>query len=444
MFGLYGTTVTPHVIMTFENYPKAVGGSFLIKAILLFSYLVWQLYCKKSYLKLAPIEGTSRLQLQHPVNHCNPLSSHGCKTNFRGFDELDYCKQHKGVVSSSLHQETCEYFDEFDIKMRGYTSHNMLIPTRETSFNQTVLCGGREAPCDKKYEFVDEETIYVADIESFTLMIDHSMVCPDLFMNLKSWDMVGFYEYCENTLGNLDNGCSLKPIHRASSDVSAVEKKEEHKSFKMWMERNPLYTFFPFLPSGVDVDKVNSPFIKIPSGDIIKVADLLRELGVDLDEHRNKSHSRRHSGVVVVIDIEYSNFKAFSWPNHLPPVYKYKIKLSPADEYKVMQTNYAGKSSHRRVIVDTHGIYVIINTQGFLGVWCFMYIGLMLLGALALEGFARYIVTMGALNCFGGEKRNKVGDHVSKAGDEESLEEIIAREVDVPTLSTRNYSRIPP
>lgn len=452
MFGVYGTTVTPHVLMTFNSKRGGAVGcsycsmcSFCFKFFLLMGYVVWQLYCKKSYLRLAPIEGTSRLQVQHPVKSCNPLTK-GCNTDFRGFDQLPYCKQHHGEVDGQMHQETCEYFDEFDIQTRGYMSDSLLIPTRETVFEQKILCGGREAPCDKKYEALDEETIYVADIESFTLLIDHSMVCHDLGVSSKSWDMVGFYESCPGSSPprGLDNGCQLKPIQRHSDKSSLVKEKEEDKTFKMWTEPNWLYTFLPFFGnSDLEASAKKSPFIKIANGDIIKVSHLLDELGINLDEHRGAS-SRRHSGLVIVIDIEYTNYKSFSWPNHLPPVYKYKVKLSPADEYKVMKSDNNGKTS-RRQVVDSHGIYIIINSQGYIGVYSGYHLAVMLLGALALEGFARYVVTMYALNCVAGDKKDS--DQEPEEIQADGFTDLIAREVDVPTFAAtartgRGYSQI--
>jgi len=432
--------VTPHVLMTFNHAPCLVGCSFVLKFCLLLSYVVWQIYFKKGYLVMGAIEGTSRLQLQHPVQACNPLS-HGCKTNFRGFDELPYCKQHPGEVDRNAYQETCEYFDEFDIQTRGYLSDHMLIPTRETVYDQKVLCGGRDGPCSKKYEEVDQETVYVADIESFTLLIDHSMVCQELGLNLKSWDMVGFYEFCPELMEGLSSGCQLKPIQRANNHShSKVGAQEEARAFDMWMEPQWVRTFFPFLGNSKEnVDKVHSPFIKIENGDIIKVSHLLEEIGVNLDEHRNKSASRRHSGLVVVIDIEYTNFKSFSWPNHLPPVYKYKIKLSPADEYKVMATHPGHGNTSQRKVVDSHGIYIIINTTGYLGLCSWMYIGMMMIGALALEGCARYMVTMYALNFVAGDKRDGTTEleNMSRTDD---LETLIAKEVDVPSLATSRQS----
>eukprot|EP00929_Paragymnodinium_shiwhaense_P025680 TRINITY_DN15468_c0_g3_i2.p1 TRINITY_DN15468_c0_g3~~TRINITY_DN15468_c0_g3_i2.p1 ORF type:complete len:511 (-),score=103.07 TRINITY_DN15468_c0_g3_i2:431-1963(-) len=417
IFGFGGIDLTPHVYLKLKGPLSLLN--VLLKVLLFGSYLVWALFISKNYLYLAHTDGTHRLQLQHPVkNHCNPLEI-GCKTNFSTYDELPYCKQnsHKVDPQKVGKQNTCEYFDEFDVNSNAASFNSgMLVTTRKTHIRQKLLCNGQEGYCENKYKVLNENTIFVADIESFTLLIDHSMVCNDLGMSHSAWDLVGLYKHCkpgpqlpylsEAEEDALTDKCTLLPITRLKDHEDETFQDMELRGFNMWTQVGFWSRLFPFFTDRrADVKSIRrAPMVKIPNGDIIRIKELLEELDVDLDAPRSAKEphkTRRHEGLVLVVTIEYANYMRFTWPNSLPPVYTYKFTLSPASEYKEMLTSAADHDE--RVIEDLHGLYVVVQQQGNLGEFSWFYVALMFIGGLALESIVRWLTVMIALNLLQGE-----------------------------------------
>merc|ERR1719215_1528116 len=92
----------------FKSYKLGLFKVFVMLAVFLW-WAVWEgMYVNKEYLKVHPIEGDLRMQLQHPVKSCNPLHDK-CRANFRSFKDLPYCKQ--SGIKTHVKQEVCEKMD---------------------------------------------------------------------------------------------------------------------------------------------------------------------------------------------------------------------------------------------------------------------------------------------------------------------------------------------
>lgn len=415
--------------------------SYAIKICLLLLYVFFQLYVEKGYLRFAHTQGITRMQLQHPVNDCNPLTdnSSGCETAFKDVEDLPYCTQAKNK-DLDIHREKCEYFDEFDIKFdSGYQQKSLLIPTRRTIYSQNIgedcKTGGSNKPCPRKDKFKKEETVFVADIEDFTLLIDHSMFNDELHLKEKAWNMIGFYNPCgrgkelehpsftrkvvEQTGAEKffshaekkkleeeqheEEKCAFMPIHRPKGNDKEAQAKRE-KGFAMWKEdwRNTLLPFGPFGGNATEIayeDK--APFFKIPNGDVIKLKDILKLLGPDA-ELDNKHKNNRHEGMVIVIDIQYSNWKEYTWPNKVENAYFYSFSIAPASEYKIMQDQSRQVTTDRdtniRRLYDYHGVFILIQQHGDIGTLSWAKVFLLVLGALIIESLYRSIFTLCVLN----------------------------------------------
>jgi hypothetical protein len=223
--------------------------------------------------------------------------------------------------------------------------------------------------------------------------------------------------------------CKLRPIHRPKHWLSKTKEKLEEKykddpeklanakkaahqesdvrekGYVMWQEDsvNPVKGIVDYInPNESKENEDIAPFFKIKNGDIIKIKELLElvgpEAGLDYPKRNN-----RYDGMVIVIDIHYSNWKEYTWPNRFPSAYFYSFSLAPADEFKLMQDQtrqvvQERHGEHMRVLNDYHGIFIYIRQHGDVSVWSWWRILLLLLGGLVLNSLYISLFTCCILN----------------------------------------------
>jgi len=359
------------------------------------------------------------------------------------------------------------YFDEFDVKFdSGYQQRSLFIPTRRTTYEQSIDCSNHpDSPCPTVDNLTKGETIYMADIEDFTLLIDHSMVSAEVGIKDKSWDMIGFVNPCgrgkeveEKGLARKvaeasqvadyvelgehheakkeeeeeEEDCSFMPVHRLDAHMTKKEKNQRDRGFAMWKDEwtKTLLPFWPFEGNAsVEAHKNKAHFTKIENGDIVKVEELLRLLGPDaaLD---NKKKKNRFDGMVIIIDIHYSNWKENTWPNRVEPAYFYSFSLAPASEYKIMQDTtrqvITDRALKKRRLYDYHGIFILIQQHGDMGKFSWEKAVLLAVGALLIESVYRSIFTLLILNCNCMVHRSVSEEELEK--EEEELQDLIVTE----------------
>eukprot|EP00003_Mantamonas_plastica_P025731 TRINITY_DN5107_c0_g2_i2.p1 TRINITY_DN5107_c0_g2~~TRINITY_DN5107_c0_g2_i2.p1 ORF type:complete len:302 (-),score=82.01 TRINITY_DN5107_c0_g2_i2:49-954(-) len=199
---------------------------------------------------------------------------------------------------------------------------SMIISTRVSSSTETKNCSQTEHLC--RYKSSAQDEVYPAEIERFTVMIDHAVRTRDPAVNVSAnmREMVGSLF---NTSGNVMAVCN--------------DTKDNH------CRRG------------------------IKRGDIFKVGDLLSAANIDLDDSSISSStnsSYRYDGIVLICEIEYSNTD-----NKLPfdfetIQYRYKIDVIPGAEYKVLQVIYH-EYPNSRIAFDRHGIRLVFLMSGQLG-----------------------------------------------------------------------------
>jgi len=317
----------------------------------------------------------------------------------------------------------------------------MMIPTRRTTYSQNIDCSekGSLKPCPSVDKFKKEHDVYFADVEDFTLLIDHSMVNDELNLADRAWDMIGFLNPCgtgkelaESSMAEKaaekatsflkskpskeaeaemkaeeDLKCVFNPIHRPKKSLegfTAEEILQREKGYAMWKDEWQS-TILPFWPFQGDVKEEaysdEAPFRKIKNGDVIKISDILKLVGPEaaLD---NPDKKNRFDGMVILIDIHYSNWKECTWPNKVTPAYFYSFSVAPASEYKLMQDGSRQVVTHhhesKRVLYDYHGVFFMIRQHGDIGVLSWSQLTVLLLGALIIESLYRSIFTAAVLN----------------------------------------------
>lgn len=182
-------------------------SKFLI-ILYIFVYTIWY---KGKHFELFPIHGLNRMQFHQPtMNMCNP-KLRNCRSNFTRPDKLSYCG------SQTALQLPCMQYDGMGLPVpyRG----GILLPTRVRKYSQERECvpddendPKKESDCPRIWKYLDSsgneqtdtkpkplEHNYVADIERFTLLIDHSFVVEEIGMGYDDYQMQGYWMDCEHT-----------------------------------------------------------------------------------------------------------------------------------------------------------------------------------------------------------------------------------------------------
>jgi len=376
--------------VTVKSYKLGITRSLLMFITFVLYVIYDGMYVNKMYLKVFPIVGIMRVQLQHPVSRCDPLDE-DCNSAYRRFDEMPYCKQNKQVntLGRDIPQETCDYMDEFDLPAQPFESSQVMIPTRTSVLKQKQLCNNGDQDCKRKYELIgDPITTYNADVENFTLLFDHSMVCEELSKNAHEWDLVGFLRPC-----GPPHNCPLVALPTAKGF-----DKQRHVSDELHKRARYFFNVHAEIPA--------KDASRTPSGDTFRLGYLLEIMNIDLDKTKNlKGHNLRHEGMSLMLEIKYTNFLHNTRPNKMPIVYEYRFTPATFQTYKATEArrDLAGKE---RSIFDVHGIYLQARQTGHIGAFSLRSLLLMLLEASVLLGLARWLVSFVTLNWWVG----KAGD----------------------------------
>lgn len=420
----------------------------VLTLIVLVIYFAWFcIYYEKAYLKKSNIIGEGRLQFQHPVKHCNPLDK-DCHANFRPTSELPYCSQHGKVTEEEMNrikarnaaqywnlteesakmlskyrrsmpdfapferQKKCQYFDEFDIETYnpGAREKEYMVPTHITKFFQkTIPCNGSET-CEEKYEFSREpQENYIGDIESSTILVDHSYLCEQLQMENDAWSLFGMYRSCIE--------CPLMEVPYAKG------QKEEWT--KEWGRGEQLLEETRRTWGTHREEPIGSGFVSIRYGDYITVKNLLKLAQVDLDlpvgVSGDKQRSRRETGTVIVIEVTYYNYHEYSIPNSLPPVYVYDVFEMPVEKFKTTEMVWKDlyNDERSRTIISVNGVHIALRVKGVLGRFSITATLLMIVEVGVLLGLISWFIQFCVLNWYGGT----LGDAFDDALVEEIREE---------------------
>eukprot|EP01087_Luapelamoeba_hula_P017841 TRINITY_DN5664_c0_g1_i2.p1 TRINITY_DN5664_c0_g1~~TRINITY_DN5664_c0_g1_i2.p1 ORF type:complete len:404 (-),score=39.29 TRINITY_DN5664_c0_g1_i2:122-1333(-) len=261
---------------------------------------------------------------------------------------LPYCTQaqpsYKGFPN-----KLCSYFDEALVLFPQAQADTMFITTRVKIAQQTTGgCEFIDNTC--KYHVVANTSLdtYIADIENFTILIDHSMYVEKLGIEADSFDISGLLF---NNHGN-----------------------------EMHIDRN----------KSIDVIGQKDSY------DILTVGLLLEAAGIkSLDDpsFSNKSETLREDGLILLLFITYSNTYTYNTNNIR---YEYTVKAVSRAKFKAVQPVFT-KHYIDRVIWDRHGIRVVFVQTGMLGKFDFQTLLLSFVSGLGLVALSTLIVDLIAL-----------------------------------------------
>lgn len=262
----------------------------------------------------------------------------------------------------------CALWDDNEVVQPVIEGSPFYIATRVTESNETQLCAtppdGGSCPltygiaCDKSFKFDPhckapaQHSFYPADVENFTLLVDHSVRAPKIpSVHASAFEMTGVLQSC--------SGTEVTP-------PSTTEGQD-------------LFTLGQLLDT-----------IEMPDG----------SCGLQLDAPstvNGSSNSIRYDGAILVLNIEYTNIKPWSGVQD-NVTYIYKLDLLAGTKSKVTQQIWK-EFPTQRVTRNQHGLKLVVIQTGRLGIFDFTNLLVQLTTTLTLFTATTTLVDMLAIWC---------------------------------------------
>lgn len=345
-------------------HDRTLGYSHRIFQILIVLY-IFVYTCGYQCLHLAkvPVFGTTRISIQQPVEHCNPME-HDCNSDFRARNDLPYCEHSASGPKNESSAIHCAYWDGIGLTNKIPVPGTFFVPTRIMKWLQTRDCFPdaeedfgcnttifRSPPMTEK-----QNSFYVADVDRFTFLFGH-----------------GFEARDSNTGSVIRGQCTgvKGVIHAPDGDVEIPDKPVDNSTFP-------------------------SLFRLKHNGDVISLADLVKatnenEVSLDTVRDAENNFSLRWQGGVINVRMHYSNKKHWDVRGGGALSYQMSARLQPLAEFKQMYGTTSADGMHRTV-TDAHGILVNVEVRGDYYVFDWVFFLQMLTASFAMLVIARMVV----------------------------------------------------
>jgi hypothetical protein len=249
------------------------------------------------------------------------------------------------------------YWDENLVVYPTLEHGAMFVTTRVTNTSQDLEGGCSLASNTCKYVPVTKPNdIFIADIENFTLLIDHAMYTSQLGIQANGQDLSGsLVDVNGNKITNLPKG----------DTVGMVGKQ-----------------------------------------DILHMSVVLQAAGIsslDTPSFNDPAKSKRDDGIVLLVFITYSNTFSYNTGD-----INYEISVKPVTDtkFKSEQPIYT-KNYEKRVIWNRHGIRLLFLSVGSLGKFDFQTLLLTFVSGIGLLAVATLVVDVIAVRLMPGRKTYK-------------------------------------
>mmetsp|Transcript_13054 Transcript_13054/g.46430 ORF Transcript_13054/g.46430 Transcript_13054/m.46430 type:complete len:503 (+) Transcript_13054:81-1589(+) len=341
-----------------------------------------------AYLEFHSPTGSIRLKLQQPtVGGCDP-EANSCADNFPATNQLTYCCQDNCTrVPGDSGACRCSYrpgFKHYDcqfldgdsagIPQRG----SIFIATKnkvETqSINQNCTKPGVQ-DCPKLWHIDSISSSFVAGIETFTLLADHSAQVPSLKFFEQARDLQGYLQVPKGGRAQ-ERLCSTREAYAAPVAGQLTTT-------------SPCY-LKPLSPndnSSLDIFTVQE----------LLVAAGLGSDGLDQESFEGSGHSVRYEGMTMTMDIHYFNTLPWRGPLYTPGYY-YQMTAMTKNAYGQHAVQKQAGSTGR-VVNAFHGILLQATVTGRIGVFSFNNLLIQIAASSALLGMAVLVVDISALYC---------------------------------------------
>jgi len=369
----------------------------MMAAIFIYVVVYTIIFQQGYYVHEAPI-GTIRINPMAPPNW-----DEGCipPPGWKDVKELPYCKRPDHDKYKNFSTLKCLYYDEYFDVFPQALDNTITIATRISRYSQTpnnpYLNDTNATWRDGEYD-----KYYLADIERFTLQLDHSYFTPSLNISGNARDNTGML---------IDkNGKNITHIANTSS-----------------------------------LENVGMPGKK----DVLSVGTILKAAEIDLDTLVVEApNNARYTGITVFVIITYTNTKMWN-PFYKEPTYTIQAQLLNNTKFKSEQVVYTGNFSEDRVIYDRHGIHFVFLQAGTLSVFSFQVLLLSFVSGVALISAATVVVdvlstkVLGSRNVITSMKYQETEDLVGLTDEQMELlaEKLISRHRREFGLSSEDKSK---
>mmetsp|Transcript_44482 Transcript_44482/g.96779 ORF Transcript_44482/g.96779 Transcript_44482/m.96779 type:complete len:481 (-) Transcript_44482:106-1548(-) len=438
------TYPTPRIVKIHD--PVLATLRYIALAAIFIFIVGFHVMFQGSHLSVVPVNGVVRLQLRDPSEgNCDPFHMN-CSIGFTSMAQLPYCKQNN---YSGIYQKSCEYWDS--VELRQSTDEGLLIPTRVLSFMQNAKC--HPSPLNKwscngtLYDFVDVagkvqpdkaapkpvRDIFVADIERFELLLDHSAMSAGArkgtHLQEYDYDMAGFLLNCSESDQKSEKcpempvmcvhaDCppgSLEPRHMVQQTPRrrAASKQRSPGKLRQSYEALELDDEPQIVDEFIQADFwLNKDFVvSTHKGDIFRLDKLVKLAGVGLDTNVSKGSNEtyRNDGFALVIRIEYTNIspwiglQVFPWKPVGPKMrYTYHVMTHAAGDVKHRKVDYYHDPESQmlsREVEEFRGVRVVIEQIGSIKVWDTMQLMFLVTTTLGLLAITNCVLDSMALRC---------------------------------------------
>lgn len=341
----------------------------LLKYIFMLAILcyvgVYNIAYNCAYLKIDAPVGTIRFSLQQPTQPdprtgapCDPTEP-TCKDDFTPVEELAYCSQGAAGANQSYHTYPCVYWDnDQDIHPMDAS---VLLATRVVEYNQTRRCPTVQpagVSCDQLWHNdapnIRGVTKYVADINRFTLLLDHTVFAATI-------NVEGFARNWQGHLKVTGDSLNWKQLCAGPDAVDSLDFVIAGGApAKCFIKLNTTYDSYTHKPTGLDV---------------VGMETLLQAAGIDLDATSpTNKRTIRYNGAILLLHIRYQNWQHLSGlaPDELrhakgdtvPYIYEASALLDTAAKQEfLIWKDYPTQ----RTMINEHGIKIVVLMSGSLG-----------------------------------------------------------------------------
>jgi len=307
-------------------------------AILIYIF-VWTIWWNQAYYAYEAPVGTVRI---------NPMAPPERKEHWNDIGNLSYCLTENRTTLNGYKLLKCKYFDSaIDVFPQAVDSSITIATRIKFSMQSTTNTAFDSPDTEWKDEPETVDVYYLADIERFTLQIDHTFFAPNLKIQGNARELPG------------------KIINTTDDEDEEINK--------------PMYP---------DVEKIG----QVGVTDIISVGTLLKAAGVDIDSMSvQDGECIRYSGAIFLVVIDYQN----SITHFFKPRKEYTIhvELINNTEYKAVQSVYT-KKLVERTIYNRHGLHFVFLQTGKLVAFDFQVLLLSLVSGMGMLAFSTTIVDL--------------------------------------------------
>lgn len=426
---------TPKVVILKDRMLGLIAIGLKV-AIFLYIF-VFQILYQGVHLYPDSIDGMFRVSLRNPTDEmCDPFLV-GCNSNFSSATDLAYCAQ------SSLpypgEKRICQMWDAVEVYLP--LDEGILLPTHITRYDQVRSClpseendwscnpapyqyvqpgleGKEEQVQEKPGEAAPKYDVFIADIEKFTVMVDHNF--RKVFGQTEDdSDMVGHYMACPSADSTWKE-CKQHAIPCVGPQCPPGSVTLEEKT----PAAQPKETFFIRLLRGgkwkapqaqtpnvgvkeqvnrlahSELTRPGGVAVAMPAGDVFTVGSLLALANTSLDEHAGELKPKRAKGLILAMHIHYGNdpgawkgLKILPWnQGSVRPTYTYQFTTRAAD-YRLTKT-YNDPADSKRTIRTFYGVRLVVEQSGILHVFEMSHFLTTVTTALALLAVANTVTDM--------------------------------------------------